>query len=469
VRGLARGPVLGPVRGPVRRLVWAAALSVAACAVAAQPVTLDADALRKLAFTAVQAGYAEDALRYTDALLQRDPNDSSALVIRSQALRALGRNEAAKAAAKAAWDSAGSDPARFGAAMVMAQALSTGGRRTAAQWWLRRAAENAPNARAEATARRDFSYVKSRNPWDVQINTSAAPSSNVNNGSRQDTLTLAGLPFEFVIEPESQALSGFETGFGISGTYRFSPKGPLRQTTASFGALTEQVVLSSEAKALAPDLSGADFSYQAVEVGVDHKRALDSAGKVALRLGATGGRNWYGGVPLSDYLRLEAGLDRALTGKSVLSFGTLIDRVVRIDSPVQSSDRIEGNLGYARVIGNGDQLSLELMAARAVSDSAEIRNEAVGLTLGWAKAEPVAGIGVQASLAIESRIYADSAYVTGGREDVRLTANLSMQFEALDYLGFSPVIEVQATRNRSNAALYDTQDFGITLGITSSF
>ena len=446
-----------------------AASMVASVAALAQPVTLDAEALRKLAFTAVQTGYAADALRYTDALLQRDPADSSALVIRSQALRALGRPAAAAEAARAAWESAETDPARFGAAMVMAQALSTGGRRTAAQWWLRRAAQNAPNDRAEALARRDFGYVKSRNPWDVQINVSAAPSSNVNNGSRQDTLTLAGLPFDFVIEPEARALSGFETGLGVTGTYRFSPTGPLRQTTARFGLLAETVVLSDEARDLAPDLSGEDFAYVAVEAGMQHKRALDAAGRTALRVGATGGRNWYGRDPLSDYLRLEAGLDRGLGAQSVLSFGTMIDRVVRIDSPLQSSDRFEAEVGLGHRIANGDQLSVSLMAARAVSDSAEIRNETVGLTLGWTKAEPVAGIGVQASIGIENRFYEDSAYVTGGREDVRLSAHLTMSFDKVDYLGFSPVLDLSATRNRSNAALYDTQDLGLTLGIRSSF
>lgn len=452
----------------MRRLGLVLALALAG-PVAADPVSVDAEALRKLAFTAVQAGYAADALRYTDALLLRDPDDSSAMVIRSQALRALGRVPEARAAAEAAWASAETDPARFGAAMVMAQALSTAGRRTAAQWWLRRAAQNAPNDRAAALARRDFGYVKSRNPWDVQLNVSGAPSSNVNNGSRQDTMTLAGLPFEFVIEPEAQALSGFEAGFGITGSYRFSPKGPLRQTTARFGILGEQVTLSREARDIAPDLDGDAFSYAAVEAGLSHKRALDGAGKTALRLAGTGGRNWYGGDPLSDYLRLEAGLDRNLGPKTILSFGGTVDRVVRIDSPVQSSDRLGAEVGLGRRLGNGDQVSVGVTAARALSDSSEIGNEAVGLTFGWAKAAPVAGIGVQAQFGIESRVYAASGYVIGGREDVRLTANLSMTFDKVDYLGFSPVLQVQATRNRSNAALFDTQDVGITLGIRSSF
>jgi hypothetical protein len=205
---------------------------------------LDAHSLRQIAYAAAKAGYAEDALRYTDALLQRDAADSTALTIRALALRALGRTDAARQAAADAWDNAESDPGRYGAAMAMAQTLSTQGRRGAAQWWLRRAAQHAPSDRAAAVAKRDFAYVKSRNPWDIQINASVAPSSNVNNGSQQDTLTLSGLPFEFEIPQGSQALSGFEAGLGLRGTYRFSPTGPGRQTRASFGALGQMVVLS---------------------------------------------------------------------------------------------------------------------------------------------------------------------------------------------------------------------------------
>jgi len=451
------------------RLIALAALLIAGPPVAADPVTLDAHGLRQLAYTAMRAGFAQQALDYTDALVQRDPGDSAALVIRAQALRALGRTDAAKRAARAAWASADSDPARFGAAMAMAQALSTAEQRTAAQWWLRRAAQHAPNARAEAVARRDFGYVKSRNPWDVQINVSAAPSSNVNNGSKQDTLTLSGLPFEFEIPPGSQALSGFETGFGLRGTYRFAPAGPQRQTRATFGLLGQAVALSDEAREAAPDLSGSDFSYAAIEAGVRHKRGLDPENRLAASFGLTGGRNWHGGAPLSDYLQVQVGLDRRLDAASAVSFGLSADRVARIDSPVQSADRVEVALGYGQVLKTGNSVSVGLTAARTVSDSPEVGNEAVGLTFGWVRAEPLAGIGLSAGLGIEIRTFAQSRYVAGGREDIRLQANLTVSFEKIDYMGFSPVLDLRATRNRSNTALYDTQDIGITLGIRSSF
>ena len=102
---------------------WLVAGLLLAGVAGAQPVTLDAHAMRQLAYTAVKAGFAADALNFTDALLLRDPEDTTALTIRSQALRALGRTGEARAAAREAWDAASNDPGRFGAAMAMAQAL----------------------------------------------------------------------------------------------------------------------------------------------------------------------------------------------------------------------------------------------------------------------------------------------------------------------------------------------------------
>lgn len=453
------------MRRGLRRAVVAAFLMLAT-AVLADPLVLDVRGLRQLAFTAVKAGYANDALAYTDALLERDAGDSTALAIRSQALRALGRLAEAKGAAKDAWTSADNDAGRYGAAMAMAQALSSGGRRGAAQWWLRRAGQNAPNARAETVARRDFAYVKSRNPWDIQINASAAPSSNVNNGSQQDRLTLAGLPFVFEIPEGSQALSGFESGLGIRGTYRFSPTAAGRQTRATISLLGQMVSLSSEAKSRAPEARGSDYAYAAVEGGLHH---VFSVGQAKVSGGGTLGRNWYGGAPLSDYIQLEAAIERPINAREALSVGVSLDKVMRIDSPVQSSDRVELRLDHAQRLASGDRMTLGFSAGRTMSDSAEVENHAMGLSLGWAKAAPLHGLGLSAGLKVESKVFERSRYAAGGREDLRATVNVTVSFEEIDYLGFSPVLDLRATRNRSNAALYDSRDLGMTLGIRSSF
>lgn len=456
--------------------LWVCAL-VAAVAVGgglvAEPLRLGPDAMRQLAFETMQAGFAGQALVYTDALLTRDAQDATALIIRSQALRALGQTAAARKAARTAWAAAKTDPGRYGASMAMAQALSPDGRRTEAQFWLRRAAEFAPNERAHAIARRDFGYVKSRNPWTLQLDATAAPSSNVNNGSQQDQMTLSGLPFWLDIPPESQALSGFELGLGASATYRFAQPRPDRQTTAHVGVAMQSVVLSQESRQNAPEAEGADYAYGAIEAGVAHRRALMTGGKTGLSYGATVGHNGNGGADLSDFVQVELGLDHKLGDGSSLTFGVSGDHVARIDRPIQSSDRTEVRIGYGRTlakgIGAGDRLALSLRASQTRSDSAEVANAAVGFSFGWTKAKPVANVTVAAGLDVDARSFADSRYVAGGRDDLRVTARLSMTFQNIDYMGFSPVLDLRATRNQSNAALFDTQDVGISLGIRSSF
>lgn len=456
--------------------LWVLAL-VAAVALGgglgAEPLRLGPEAMRQLAFTTMQAGFAAQALVYADALLIRDGQDATALIIRSQALRALNRTGEARQAAGAAWAAAQTDPGRYGASMAMAQALSTDGRRTEAQLWLRRAAEFAPNARAYAIARRDFGYVKSRNPWTVQLDATAAPSSNVNNGSQQDQMTLSGLPFWLDIPEESQALSGFELGLGANATYRFAQPRPDRQTTAHLGVALQSVMLSQAARQRAPEAEGADYAYAAIEAGLAHRRALGTGGKTGLSYGATLGHNWNGGADLSDFVQVELGLDHKLGDGSNLTLGLAGDHIERIDRPVQSSDRTEVRIGYGRTlskgIGAGDRLALTLRASQTRSESVEVANAAVGFSLGWTKAKPVARVGVAAGLDVDARSFADSRYVTGGRDDLRVTARLSMTFQNIDYMGFSPVLDLRATRNRSNAALFDTQDIGISLGIRSSF
>lgn len=437
----------------------------------AQSSQVDAPTMRQLAFEALRAGFAEDAIEITDALLARDPADSTALTIRAQALRAINNHPAAIATARAAWAAAETMPARFGAAMAMAAAQSTAGNRTRAELWLRRAANNAPNERAYAIARRDFGYVQSRNPWRFIFDLTLAPSSNLNNGSRQDTFTLPGLPIEIPTPVESQALSGVQLGFGVNATYRISPTGPNRQTNLSFGANVQSVVLSAGAKEDAPLAQASDYTLATLQAGVSHRRTLGADGRTVMQLTGTYGHNWYGGNDLSDYLQLGADLSYQLASGTVLTFGIAADKVARIDRPVQSSDRAELSAGARFGIGaeGADVLALRFALSETASDAVEVRNDSMSFALSWQKAEPVAGISLAAAVTLEQRDFRDSNYVAGGREDLKISAKLQMTFKEVEFFGFAPVLEVQATRNRSNAELFDSEAFGVNLGVASTF
>lgn len=439
--------------------------------VSAEPVVLDPQTLRQLAFEAVRAGFAEDALDMTSALLLRDPNDSSALTIRSQALRALGRYDEAVVAARAAWRAADTRPAQFGAAMAMAAAQSSNGRRTRAELWLRRAATVAPNERTYAIAQRDFGYVQSRNPWRFVLDFTMAPSSNVNNGSSADAFALPGIPVFFEIAPENRALSGIQLGFGVEATYRFNPTGPNRQTALTFGTSVQAAILSSAARKAAPEAKASDYTLTAVETGLTHRRGFGADGSTVMSLSGSLGHNWYGGADLSNYVELGAQLSRPITPRLTFTFGLAADDVTRLDRPLQSSRKREVSTGLQFAFGddNQDRLSMRLVSTDVASGSVEVRNHATSLAVSWQKGAPIAGIGLAASLTVEDRRFPNSRYAAGGRDDLRLSGQIQMTFTQIDYFGFSPVLEVQANRTWSNSDLHDSQAVGVNLGIASTF
>ncbi|THD84633.1 DUF560 domain-containing protein [Aliigemmobacter aestuarii] len=448
------------------RLTWALALCAGVTAGAADAETrLSPEEMRVAAQILLDTGEPGRTLELVDALLSRDPGDVQALILKSQALRDLERTDEAQAAARSAWRLAGEDRLRFGSAMVMAQALASDERRTAAQLWLRRAAEVAPDPGARAEAEEAFTYVRSRNPWVFDFHFSASPSSNVNNGSRRNSFWFYGFPVD--LSGAARALSGYEATAGVTATYRLLP-GEYSTTELRFSAMQKSVWLSSEAKRIAPGATGSDFAYSAIEAGIRHQ--IDPVqSPFGIGLGATFGHNWYGGEDLSDYLQLQAEFDRSIGRRDAVQLAFAAERNWRRDSTLQSSDEAKADFGWVRQLANRDRLQAEIGLARTWSRSVEMAHDAQSLRLGWTKAEPVQGIRLSAGVEFERRDYDRSRYAPGGRQDDRLSANLSMTFEQVDYMGFVPTLQVTAGETRSNVGLFDARDFGLSLGFESAF
>ena len=127
--------------------------------------TATPDQVRQAAAVALKQGRNAQAYSFSEALLQRDPQDRLALLIKSRSARSLGEFRDARLSARQAWKLAESDSQKYAASMVMAQALSSGGQKTLAKFWLRRAVQHAPNRHLERVAIRDFRYVRAASPW----------------------------------------------------------------------------------------------------------------------------------------------------------------------------------------------------------------------------------------------------------------------------------------------------------------
>jgi hypothetical protein len=447
----------------------AAALCFAALgmggAVQAEPIRLGYADMQKVTFLLLRQGRSAQALAFANAMLAQRPDDSTVLALKSRAERDLGRNPAAIATARQSWRAAKTGPERFTASMVMAQGLASDQQKFRAQFWLRRAMQEAPTPQARKSAENDFGYVRRRSRLSVQIDTSVQPNSNVNNGSSATTIYFLGLPF--VLSGGSRALSGIEASATVTLRYRIA-ENPTGKTDLRFSALDKQVFLSSAAKALAPNARNGDYAFAATEIGLDRKW-LFAKGRAEGNASVTLGHNWYGGEDLSHYYRFSGGATVALArGWQGFALGQ-IERQDRLDDARQSANLHTLSLGVSHVLSNHDRLRLTLSGTEAQSQSSAVDHSAVSASLDWALARPVLGSRLNLGLVAEQRDYDQSLYSSAGRHDRLLAASAAFALEKLDYMGFIPVLSVEASRTESNISLYQGNSLGLGLSIQSKF
>ena len=449
-----------------RTLVLCAGLVLGAAGGAqADTVTLTPEEMRAAASYALEVHDNRLALSLAGALLQRDPRDGFALIIKSRAARNLGDNATAKRAARAAWRVARSDGDRYAAALVMAQALSSDGQRTWAQLWLRRAAQYAPDERSEALIARDFRYVRSRNPWSMHLTFGVTPSSNINNGSKSDTIVIGGIPFQ--LSGGAQALSGLEINYGVSTRYR---RDMSERLSLHFGGSVEGKAyrLSESARRKAPGLRASDLAYRAAELqfgatlrGARPRNPLD----VNLRLG----KNFYGGDHLSDYAAAELAKTVTLGKRNRLRFTVSAEEQWRKDRADRSSTALTGQVDWSTRVGQSGLLQLSLGLRDTRSDSGTIAHSAQMAAVDYRFTKPVFGAYLGLSAAYETRDYDQALFGSGPRRDDKLSLGATMFLPDYDYYGFAPEIGLSIVNNHSSETLYETEDIGLTLGFRSTF
>lgn len=431
----------------------------------AEDLVLTPEGMVQAALLLIDRGNPEQALKFAKALLLRDPKDKTALILKSRAERDLGEFRAAVLSGRQAWRLSVTDPERHAAALVVAQGLASGDRRLAAQFWLRRAVEYAPDAQARSEAARDLRYVRARSRLALRLDLDVRPSSNVNGGSSARILEFQGIPM--ILSPDARALAGWRGQIGLTGSYGLA-ESPTAKTDLRFGLVQRRVVLSGAAQAAAPMARAADYAFAALEVGVDQAWKLNMPGGEAT-VAATFGQNRYGGVDMSRYGRLELGVSRALGSATAGRLALSAERQMRLDNASRSATVLGLSVGVAQKLGNGDRLNLTMELRRSQSEATDIDHRAKSLTLGWTKAEAVLGTGVSASLGVTDADYDLSRFTSNGRHDLTVEAQLDLAFERMDYMGFIPVMSIEAENTRSNVALNQSQSVGVGFSIRSSF
>lgn len=459
--------LIGQIGRRVIRTLAAAVLflGISAPVVEAEPLVLTPEGMVQMAVMMLDRGYPEQALRFAEALLQRNPKDATALIVKARAERDMARYPQSIATARVAWRAADLPRERYGAALAMAQGFASDGQKLRAQLWLRRAIEEAPNDAARSVAVRDLRYVRSRSRLSLRFDVSVRPSSNVNGGTYERMIEFFGIPL--TISPDSRALSGGVVQSAATAQYRIA-ESQAAKTDLRFGIVERRVWLSPSAKAEAPMARSANYAFSGYEVGLDQAWKLPSIQGEATA-SVTFGHNRYGHAPMSDYARLDLDLFRtfsvALSGQAGIS----LERQLRADDPARSATITSASASLSKRLQDGDKLTFSLELRDTQSDSDSIDHRALRTGVNWTKSQPVFGAGFSASLGVEARDYARSALSPTGREDLALRARASLSLQKLDYMGFMPVVSVEAERTRSNIALYRSQSLGVGVSIQSKF
>lgn len=423
--------------------------------------------LRNLAAQNVVNGNPQVGYQMAQALLVRNPNDIEALVIRARAARDMGRTQEALETARIAWRGAKSSNEKFGASMVMAQALSSAGSQTRAQLWLRRAAQNAPSEDLKAAAIRDFRYVRRSNPWATELSFSISPSSNINNGSQRASTRLFDLPFEFQLNGAARALSGVQYSYGVATRYRLS-ESARQQNDLLFRLNHQTYTMSDDAKRLAPAASGSDFAFSSLAASYI-RRGFSSAGNdLPNQFELTLGKTLYGHQPFMDYARV------AFTQNYVVAPGTFLFGGASFERQVSRSARSDVDIwglsaGMRMRAGGGNTVTLSMDGKRSTAIDANLDYQQVTMRARYALGQPILGMAIDFGVSASQKNHDRSRFSRFGRRDKQLTADVTAVFTQIEYFGFSPSVTVSARRTKSTIGLYDSQGLGIRMGIQSAF
>lgn len=434
----------------------------------AQAKTLSSTEARAAAWQALQAGKPALTLRITKALRAKPTVDFELVFLQALALHDLGHETAATQAGKHAYRLASTDGQRFDAAHLVAKAHFASGAKGRAQFWLRRATQNAPNARAESLTIRDFRFIRQNKPVSSRFFLSIFPSNNINNGSLNDTVMVNGLPFMVPASGLPHSGTGLTAGFETS--YSKQVNNHTRLKFGVFG-LGTTYRLSAAAKALGSGKTGADFAFATLEARVAlirhpaHKNTL----RGPFTLKAAIGHSWYGGNPLSVHFRANGVQEFHLKNGFGTDVGLGFNIQNRLDDPRASSKAVDLDLGISHNLPQGQSLRFGINLHREPSQSNLVNNTAMAANLRYTLPQMAWDIRPTLQLDYKHTDYQHSFIGGAQRKDAKLSAKVSLFFPKVSYYGFAPTLDLGLSRNNSTSSIHTTHDARVSFGFNSTF
>lgn len=417
---------------------------------------------RAAAAKLLAAGHPRASADVTKVLIDRDPQDAEALILHAHAQRTLRSYKGAQKAARQGWRASDRPVEQYGAALAMAQALSSDGKKTRAQFWLRRAAHVAPNDSLRARAARDYNYLRTTNPWSVNLSFGINPSDNVNNAPRDNTIVLGGRVFE---DPNAVPISGFEIQTDVTLRYTLKESVSRRTTVALRWAEGHVVFTDNDVPA---GVSASDFAYRRIEgqLGFDFQNSREAPRR---NLTFSLGRLWTGGDALADEIKVSYRQTNIKGPGRQFSWNGSLGYSNRKDNDLRSGITASLGADWARSTENGGRLMWNAGITRTDTDSAAYTHTKLDFGVTYALPQKVMGAHATLAARTQFRIYDDALYGPDARQDEGLTLSASLHFVDFDTYGFAPKITLEANETQSNVTRFETRNFGLKIGFQTVF
>lgn len=375
-----------------------------------------------------------------------------------------GQIEAAGEMAAKAYSKAKINGIKYEAAMIAAQSAIADERLTAAQLWLRRADQFAPNPRAKAIVAKAYRGVAVQNPFSFQFQFAAGPSDNVNNGTDNTIIIIGGLPFE--VGSGEGPLDGFEAEVGLTFGYRLA-QSRTQKTSVLAQLFQRRVWLSDESRAEAPDVDAADYENTSLVVGLQHDTILwPEIGPSGL--GVFAGQGWYARETLSNWVELQVKQDFRLKNGGAIRVNLSGRSENRLDDAARSSTSVRGGATWRSASKKGLARSLGFSLGETWSESALVDKTTIGLNASHSLGT-IGPLNARIEASLSSTDFRKWSVTSDGRIDDSANLTLSATIPDLQFFGFIPRFNIGLRHTDSNVDIYDREEFSFGLTGQSRF
>ncbi|MDD8021516.1 MAG: surface lipoprotein assembly modifier [Paracoccaceae bacterium] len=436
--------------------------------------------LQRLATALATAGQDAAALRVTEVLLLRTPDDPLGHYVVGLVMLRAGQTQVARIASRRSFAAAGTERQHYEAARLAAKVAVADHRWINAQYWARQTIQYAPDTRYRDLAVQDFKQLRAISPLDWGLRLGLRPSNNANGGADERLNIIDGYDAVGYLSDDAMALPGLVGTASFDIGYRLG-RTPDSETRIGLSTYVRAVELEGHPVALPPpgsppgseptEISNADYSAAALGISLTHNRALGGYG-----LGAklSVGQVWQGGDAAYHYAGLDLnGARRLGTGPTAprLSFGISAEARAR-DDAARTDVRRTLSLGYAQPVNSGRiTAGVTLSALHSGLDNA--RYWSVSGTVQYEPDLRLGPLAVSVGAGLSRTVYPDYTVLIfhpdGGRQDNTVFAELGLWAPALSYAGFAPELKLQTVVTDSNISRFESNEIAVAVGLRSTF